>query len=270
MTSPTDAPSLRKRVQAGETLFGVWSDLGSPLAAELLANAGFDWVTIDLEHGAATEADLIAHLLAVELRGAAPIVRPQSAERLRIGRALDMGANGIVVPRLDTAEQAREAVTFLRYPPAGGRGVALRTRGAHLGAIGHGDVATVNAEIVGIIQIETQGGLNEADAIAALDGVDILFVGPADLSHSLGVPGRFAEPVYQDALRTVVAACRRHGKAAGILLYDHASFGPHLELGFTFIGLGADGAFVAGGAKAALAAGRAAAGAAPGAAAPSA
>ena len=251
-------PSLRKRVQAGETLFGVWSDLGSPLAAELLANTGFDWVTIDLEHGAAPEADLISHLLAVELRGAAPIVRPQSAERLRIGRALDLGAAGIVVPRLDTAEQARQAVTFLRYPPAGGRGVALRTRGARLGAIGHGDVAVVNDDIVGIIQIETTGGLAEADAIAALDGVDILFVGPADLSHSLGVPGRFSEQVYQEALRSVVAACRRHGKAAGILLYDHATFGPQLELGFTFIGLGADGAFVAGGAKAALAAGRAA------------
>jgi 4-hydroxy-2-oxoheptanedioate aldolase len=257
VTSPTDAPSLRERVHAGEILFGIWSDLGSPLAAELLADAGFNWVTIDLEHGAATEADLVAHLLAVQLHGAAPLVRPQSGERLRIGRALDLGAAGIVVPRLDTAEQAREAVSFLRYPPAGGRGVALRTRGARLGAIGHPDVGTVNDDIVGIIQIETTGGLREADAIAAIDGVDVLFVGPADLSHSLGVPGRFGEPTYQGALRSVVAACRRHGKAAGILLYDHASFGPHLELGFTFVGLGADGAFVAAGAKAALAAGRA-------------
>lgn len=259
MTSLPNSPGLRKRIHAGETLFGVWSDLGSPIAAELMADAGFDWVTIDLEHGAATEADLVAHLLAVELHGAAPIVRPQSAERLRIGRALDLGAVGIVVPRLDTADQAREAVTFLRYPPAGGRGVALRTRGARLGAVDHAEVGTINDEIVGIIQIETQGGLREADEIAAIDGVDVLFVGPADLSHSLGVPGRFTEPVYQEALRRVIAACRRYGKAAGILLYDHASFGPHLELGFSFIGLGADGAFVAAGAKAALAAGRAAA-----------
>lgn len=223
-----------------------------------MGDAGFDWVVIDLEHGAATEADLVAHLLAVQVRGAAPLVRPQSGERLRIGRALDLGAAGIVVPRLDTAEQAREAVTFLRYPPEGGRGVALRTRGARLGAIGHADVGTVNADIVGIVQIETPGGLREADAIAALDGVDVLFVGPADLSHSLGVPGRFDEPIYRDALQTVVAACRRHGKAAGILLYDHATFAPHLELGYKFIGLGSDGSFVAAGAKAALAAGRAA------------
>src|SRR5260221_5044037 len=145
----TTSTSLRARVHAGETLFGVWSDLGSPLAAELLANTGFDWVTIDLEHGAATEADLVAHLLAVELHGAAPLVRPQSAERLRIGRALDLGAAGIIVPRLDTAEQAREDVTFLRYPPAGGRGVALRTPGARLGGIRHPGRSTVAQEIPG-------------------------------------------------------------------------------------------------------------------------
>jgi 2-dehydro-3-deoxyglucarate aldolase/4-hydroxy-2-oxoheptanedioate aldolase len=94
------------------------------------------------------------------------------------------------------------------------------------------------------------------DQIAAIDGVDVLFVGPADLSHSLGVPGQFSDATYQQALKSVVAACRANGKAAGILLYDHTSFGPHLELGFTFVGLGADASFVVSGAKAALAAAR--------------
>jgi len=248
--------TLRRRIHAGETLFGAWVGLGSPAAAELLGRAGFDWLVIDLEHGAATESELLAHLTAVEVTGAAALVRPQSGERLRMGRALDLGAEGLVVPRLDTAEQAREAVTFLRYPPAGQRGVALLTRGARLGSVGHADVPSLNDDIVGIIQIETPSALEQADEIAAIDGVDVLFVGPADLSHSLGIAGQFGNDSYLAALARVVAACRAHGKAAGILLYDPASFAPHLEMGFTFVGLGADLSFVVNSGKAALAVAR--------------
>jgi 2-keto-3-deoxy-L-rhamnonate aldolase RhmA len=257
-TSDSGRATLRRRIQSGETLFGVWASLDAPVSAELVARAGYDWVVVDLEHGAATEASLLAHIYAIEAVGAAALVRPQSGERLRIGRALDLGAEGIVVPRLDTADQVREAVTLLRYPPAGVRGVALLTRGARLGSVPHAGVAGLNDDIVGIVQVESPGALEAADAIASIEGVDVLFVGPADLSHSLGVPGRFGEAVYQEALRRVVDACRLHGKAAGILLYDHATFAPHLELGFTFVGLGADVSFVNDGAKAALAAGRAA------------
>jgi 4-hydroxy-2-oxoheptanedioate aldolase len=251
---------LRTRIRAGETLIGVFSDLASPLAAELCGEAGFDWIVLDLEHGAATEADLLALLYAVGTTPMAPIVRPQSSERLRVGRALDLGAAGIVLPQLQSIDEVRTAVGYLRYPPAGQRGVALRTRGARLGTIGHADIAkVVNEQIVGIVQIESTGGLGAVDQIAALDEVDVLFVGPADLTHSLRIPGRFDEPAYLDALRSVVAACRAHGKAAGILIYDGAGLPPLLDLGFTFIGLGSEGAFVSAGARAMLAAaGRAA------------
>jgi len=253
---PHAGAALRRRILAGETLFGAWASLGSPGSAELLGRAGYDWVVVDMEHGYTTEAELLAHLTAIEGSGSVALVRPQSGERLRIGRALDMGAAGVVVPRLDTLAQVQEAVTFLRYPPGGQRGVALLTRGARLGTVNHAGVAALNDDIIGIVQIESPSALAVADDLAAIDGVDVLFVGPADLSHSLGVPGQFASPVYQDALRQVVAACRAHGKAAGILLYDHASFRPHLDLGYTFVGLGADISFVNEGAKAALAAAR--------------
>ena len=124
---------FRRRVLGGETLFGLFLDLSSPASAELCGRAGYDWLLVDLEHGAGTEADLPAMLMAVESTGAAAMVRTQSGERLRIGRALDQGATGIMIPRMQSAAEVAEAVTYLRYPPAGVRGVALRTRGAGLG-----------------------------------------------------------------------------------------------------------------------------------------
>jgi len=251
VTSP-----FRQRVLGSETLIGAWASLDSPASAEVMAKAGLDWVVVDLEQGAATEASLLAHLYALDAGGTTALVRPPSGERLRVGRALDLGAAGIVIPRLDTAEQVREAVTFLRYPPAGQRGVALLTRGARLGTVNHAGVAALNDDIVGIIQIESPLALEAAEEIASIDGVDCLFVGPADLSHSLGIPGQFANPTYQSALRKVVDACRKHGKAPGILLYDHATFRPHLDLGYTFVGVGADVSYVNDGIRAALTAAR--------------
>jgi 2-keto-3-deoxy-L-rhamnonate aldolase RhmA len=248
---------FRARVRSGETLIGVFSDLASPLAAELTGRAGFDWTIIDLEHGAATEADLLAMFYAVGSTPMAPLVRVPSAERLRVGRALDLGAAGIMLPQLQSVDEVREAVTYLRYPPVGVRGIALRTRGADLGELGHADIArVVNDRLVGIVQIENPRMVAEADEIAALDEVDVLFVGPADLTHNLRVPGRFDEPVYQEALRTVVEACQRHGKSAGILVYEAAAFQPHHDLGFRFIGLGSEGSFVSAGAAAMLRAAR--------------
>jgi len=254
VTGPSPERTLRARVLAGETLFGLFLDLGSPFSAEICARAGYDWLVVDLEHGAGTEAGLVGLLQSVEVGGSTAVVRPQSGERLRIGRALDLGAAGIVIPRLESAVEAREAVSYLRYPPAGVRGVALRTRGAGMGSVAHGEVHQVDERILGIVQIESVGALREADEIAAIDGVDVLFVGPADLTHSLGVPGRFDDATYLAALRTVVEACAAHGKAAGILVYDLGVVPGLLELGYRFVGIGADGALVASGARAALAA----------------
>jgi 4-hydroxy-2-oxoheptanedioate aldolase len=263
MTDSTALPSvpglvdLHARLRAGETLYGTFAGLGSPVATEMVARAGFDWVLIDLEHGAGSEADLLANLHAMGATRSAALVRPRSGERLRIGRALDLGAHGIMVPRVDLPEQAREAVSWMRYPPDGTRGLALSTRGAGLGELGHNDIQVINARICGIIQIESPSAVEHAAEIAAIDGVDVLFVGPTDLSHSLGVPGRFDDPIYLEALRHVATTAEAAGKAAGILLRDAAALPRHRELGFRFIGLGSDGAFIADAARAVLAGARA-------------
>jgi len=221
-----------------------------------MARSGFDWLIIDLEHGAGTESDLLANLHAMGATPAAGLVRPQSGERLRIGRALDLGAHGIMVPRVDLPEQAREAISFMRYPPDGTRGLALSTRGAGLGEQGHTQIQAVNRRILGIIQIESRSAVDHAAEIAAIDGVDVLFVGPTDLSHSLGIPGRFDDAVYLDALRHVTTTAEAAGKVAGILLRDASSLARHRELGFRFIGLGSDGAFITDAGRAVLAATR--------------
>jgi 2-keto-3-deoxy-L-rhamnonate aldolase RhmA len=250
MTSVPGFPDLRRRILAGETLYGSFAQLASPVAAEMLARAGFDWVIIDLEHGAGTETDLLASLLAIGTTPTAALVRPQSAERLRIGRALDHGAHGLMIPRIDVPEQAREAISFMRFPPEGIRGLALTTRGAGLSERTHGDVRSINDHLVGIIQIESPSAVEHAAEIAAIDGADVLFVGPADLTHSLAIPGQFDHPTYQEALTRVVAAADAHGKATGILLRDTTALARHLEIGFRFIGLGSDASFVAEGARA--------------------
>lgn len=251
------AGSLRARILAGETLFGSFVSGGSAIHAELLARAGFDWVIVDLEHGAGTESELIGQLQAIGERTTA-IVRPQSGERLRIGRALDAGAAGIMVPRLETVEEVRETLPYLRYPPEGVRGLALATRGAQLGEVGHADIAGLNASVVGVFQVESPLAVENAASMAALDGVDVLFVGPTDLSHSMGIPGRFDEPSFVEALRGVSDATQRAGKASAILLRSAADVPRYLDLGYRFIAIGSDLNFVIDGARETVAAARAA------------
>ena len=252
------AGSFRARVLAGEPLFGTFVSTASPIVAELCALAGFDWLLIDLEHGAGTEAELLGQLHAIGDRSVA-LVRPPSAERLRIGRALDLGAAGIMIPRLDEPDDVAEAISWLRFQPQGARGVALVTRGLGLGGTSHAEVASVSARILGIVQIESALGVENASKIAALDGADVLFVGPTDLSHSMGMPGQIDRPEFVAALESVVAAATAAGKQAGILLRGPQDVERHLELGFRFIGIGSDLHFVRNSAADAVAAGRKAA-----------
>lgn len=247
---------FRRRVLAGERLIGGFANLGSIASTEILGRAGFDWLLIDLEHGMGTDGDLHAQLLAVQSTPTAAIVRVPSAERLRVARALDFGADGLMVPRVESVAEATEVLTWMRWPPAGIRGVALPNRGGGYGEMTHADLAARNASVTGVIQLESLAAIEAADEIAAIEGVDVVFVGPADLSHSMGMPGQYHEPVFVQALERVVAACRAHGKAPGILLGADA-LGWELELGFTFIGIGSDGGLLQAGAQQLVAGARA-------------
>ena len=251
---------LRARILAGEPTLGAFVTTGASITAELMGRAGFDWLIVDLEHGHFSDAELLPQLHAVQLASTAALVRVASAERLRVGRALDMGADGLMIPRLETPDEVREAVGWMRFPPDGIRGVALGTRGAGLGEVRHPDVAGINGRVLGVFQVESPLAVRNAREIAAIDGVDVLFVGPADLSHSMGIPGRITEPGFLEALDTVVAACREHGKSAGILLRTADDVPETLVRGFTCIGIGSDWGYLVAGAKASLASARAAIG----------
>ena len=249
----TDEPArvgLRERILRGDLLVGTFLNLGAPQGVELAGLAGLDWLLVDLEHGAGTEADLLPQLYAAETTGVPALVRVEVNARLRMGRALDLGAAGIMVPRLETPAEVRDAVSFVRYHPDGVRGIALLTRGAELGRVGHRDVRAKSGRLPLVVQIENPSAVEHAAEFAAVDGVDVLFVGPTDLTHSLGVPGDFADPTYLDSLRRVVDAATTAGKEAGILLRRVEDLDRHVDMGFRFIGVGSDSAWVADGATA--------------------
>jgi len=240
---------IRQRLLNGETLFGCWLNLGCAVSAEIVGAAGFDWVLIDLEHGAGTEKDALHQLQALECGTAGVVVRVESGVRQRIQRVLDYGAEGVMVPRVDRPDQAREAAAALRYPPVGSRGVARMVRASGFGRDFDRYCRETQEKILGVIQVETEECLKHLDEITAIDGADVLFVGPADLSMALGIPGQFDHPRYVEAVRLTAAAAGRSGKAAGVLLYSPEQLQAYHALGFRLIACGADSAFIATGAQ---------------------
>ncbi|AGZ43492.1 HpcH/HpaI aldolase family protein [Actinoplanes friuliensis] len=235
---------LRERLRTGEILYGTFLGFGSALSAEACAVAGFDWLLVDLEHGGGDEPALLHQQIAAEARGLAMFARVETAERIRTGRVLDVGVTGVMFPRLETAAEVTEAVRHLRYPPAGDRGVATYNRVYDFGLRPEG-LATANDGVLGIVQIESRRALAAVTEIAAIPGVDVLFVGPRDLSHDLGVPGAFTHPDFRAALDEVLAAAKNAGVAAGILAGNAAQALEYAGLGFQFVGVGSDASLLA-------------------------
>lgn len=242
---------LIDRLAADRPAIGTFVNLGSALATEACAMAGLDWLLVDLEHGSGSEAALVGQALAAAAHDVPLFVRVESLERIRVGRVLDLGVAGVMMPRVTDAAEAARVARWGRYPPDGERGMATYNR-----ACGYGTrteaLARANDEVTVIVQIETRGALEAVEKIAAIAGVDAVFVGPLDLSHALGVQGDYESPVFQAALARVVAAAADRGIAAGILAKDREAADRYAASGFGLIAIGSDFSFLIEGARRAV------------------
>ena len=235
---------MHKFTDPSQVTIGTFLGMGAPMAAEIAAVGGADWVLFDLEHGGGSE-DLIGPTVVAGMAYGIPtLVRVESMERIRIGRALDAGASGVMIPRIETPEQVSAVVKHMSYPPFGDRGVATYNRSAKWGRDLSG--LTEKSKAACIIQIETLKALENVDAIAKIDGADLLFVGPLDLSFALGVPRDFKSPKFLEATAKVVAAANANNKVAGILAADATAAATFIEQGFKFIAIGSDATLLAG------------------------
>jgi len=235
---------IKTQVQAGRFMAGAWCNLASSITTEMAARLGFDWILIDQEHGPGDSMTLMHQIQAIGDRPSAPIVRIAWNEMVRFKRALDLGAAGIMIPYIQTADKAARAVGYLRYPPEGQRGVASSPRATGFGMDFETYFPEANRNLLTVTQIETGKAVKNAGEIAAVDGVDVLFVGPMDLSISVGLPGRFDDPDYRAMLTTVASAARDAGKAAGILLPSGHLLEMVYDMGFRFVAVGSDGGMV--------------------------
>lgn len=241
--------NLKQRLLNGETLNGCWLNLGSAVTAEIVGLSGFDWVLIDLEHGAGSESTTLSQIQALEHTNAGVIVRAESTEPQRIHRVLDMGAEGVMCPKVRNAEEALKVVKGLHYPPFGNRGVAKMVRATQFAQNFNEYYQKSRDQILGVVQIETIEVLSHLDEVAAIEGVDVLFIGPADLSMELGIFGQFDHPLFVETLNKIVDAAKRANKAAGILFFNPDDYQRYHNLGIRFLACGADATFVAEGAR---------------------
>lgn len=243
MAPRQDPGAFRIRLKNQDQTYGTFLGLGSSMAVEVAAISGVDWVLIDHEHGGGTEANLGETIISAHAYGIPALVRVETHDRIRIGRALDAGAAGIMVPRISSTAEAMKVVQHMSYPPHGDRGVATYNRSALWGK----DLAALESgrNAACIIQIETLSALHDAKEIAELDGVDALFVGPLDLSFILGVPRDFSHPTFVEACQKVIVAAQAAQKACGILAPDAASAKRYRDMGFTFIAIGSDSTLLA-------------------------
>lgn len=230
---------VKERLKQGLPAVGNWINIPSPAVAEILAAHGMDWLLIDTEHSPIdyeTMEDILRALRGTEV---VPLVRVAGNDPVLIKKALDRGAMGVLVPLVNSAEEAAVAVAAAKYPPQGIRGVA-GTRASRYGADLRAYFDAWNEEVLVAVQVETRQALEQVEAIAAVPGVDVLFVGPNDLSANLGVFQQWDHPTFQEAIDRVLAAAGQHGIAAGYMATDSASVLGKIEEGFRFVAAGSD------------------------------
>ncbi len=231
----------------GPTLGG-WCHIPGGFAAEVMAAAGFDWCLVDRQHGLIGEAEMFDMLRALTISGTPTFVRVTQTDHAEIGRALDGGAHGVVVPQVGSVEEARAAVAACRYAPAGARSIGP----SRLKLYGRADPQAANASVLCLPMIESRAGLEAVEAIADVEGVDGLFVGPADLGLDLGISG----DAFDDVLRRIAQVCNDRGKLAGAFGMGAARIPGWVELGYSFLAVDSDATFLLDAAREALSAAR--------------
>lgn len=247
---PAPLNTFKKALADGETLFGCWMSLAEGITAEILGGAGYDWLLIDGEHSPNDIRSIRDQLVALKGSPSHPVVRVPIGETWIIKQVLDAGAQTILVPIVETAEQARELVRACHYPPHGTRGVGYAVgRVSNFGQMeNYGP--TADAQICLLVQVETKTGLDNLDEILAVDGVDGVFIGPADLSASLGYLGQTMHPDMQATILSALRKISDSGKAAGILTPDDGMIQASLDAGARFVAVAMDIALLLNSAKA--------------------
>ena len=234
---------VKQAIREGRPTIGTWLSLGSVLAAERMALAGFDWLTVDLEHAPTNWETAAAMCAVVAAQGVAPLVRVPSSADENIKRALDLGAWGVIAPMVTSADQARAVVASCKYPPEGVRSLAGGRNDVGWGTDSATYFARANDEIFVCIQIEHTRALENLDEILAVPGIDCAFVGPQDLTASLGIqPPQLdsPDPRYQEALSAVRDGARRHRVGAGLMVASAKEARRHRDEGFTMVALAAE------------------------------
>lgn len=244
---------IRKALLERTITIGSWIQVGHPAVAEVLANAGFDWVAADCEHTDIDPAGFANLARGMHGRGTVPMVRVRENDTLAIRQMLDMGAMGVIIPLVNTKEEAEKAVKAAKYPPQGVRGYAFH-RGNNWGVDFADYAESANDEIAVIVMIESSEAVDNIEEILAVDGVDGVFIGPYDMSGSYGVPGETSHALITEACSKVLQACKKAGKSAGIhvVIPTEENIKKAIADGFTFIALGVDTVFLNEAARSAL------------------
>jgi 4-hydroxy-2-oxoheptanedioate aldolase len=241
--------AFKHGLRAGKSQIGLWSSLSSNYTVEVIAGAGYDWVLLDCEHSPNDLESLLAQLQACAPYASSPVVRVPWNDAVTIKRVLDIGAQSLLVPYVCSAEEARAAVAATRYAPAGIRGVAGTTRATRFGRVK--DYAKrAHEELCVLVQVETKPALDQLESICAVDGVDGVFIGPADLHASMGYPGETANPAVLPLIEEAMRRIRKAGKAAGFLSPVEADAKRMIAAGCNFCAVGADVGLLARGAEA--------------------
>jgi 4-hydroxy-2-oxoheptanedioate aldolase len=230
---------FKRAILEGRQQIGLWVSLANAYGAEIVAGSGFDWLLIDAEHSPNDPTTVLPQLQAVSAYPVSPIVRPAWNDKVLIKRYLDIGTQSLLVPYVQTEDEALAAVAATRFPTRGVRGVAGVTRASRFGRVSH-YANRAEQELCLLVQIETREGLDNLERIAKVDGVDGVFIGPADLAAGLGHLGEQGHPEVQAAIKDAIARIKSCRKPAGILAVDEATARRYIEWGTTFTAVGLD------------------------------